>query len=118
MKQKLFNLLSSKKVERAYMVGVLVFMGLFMSFKHAYAYTPTLITHAKNFGSDATTWILILLPIASGAMIGYHAIMKALSDGEQSTIIEHNRKMKGVLKALAWGESGTALVSIIIHYFS
>lgn len=58
---------------------------------------PTIISGAFNLLNDALTWILYLIPAASGAAIGYHALMKQMSDGDPSVTAAHNRSIKNVL---------------------
>ncbi|GBF35413.1 hypothetical protein DCCM_4540 [Desulfocucumis palustris] len=51
-------------------------------------------------------------------MIGYHALMKQTSEGDQAEVASHNRAMVNVLKAGAIGTGAVGLVKTILAYFS
>ncbi|ABY93726.1 MULTISPECIES: hypothetical protein [Thermoanaerobacter] len=78
---------------------------------------PTLVTGAFKLLNDALTWILYLIPAASGAAIGYHALMKQMSDGDPSVTAAHNRAIRNVLIAGAIGMSAASLVKVVLAYF-
>jgi len=73
-----------------------------------------------NFGrllTDATTWIMFLIPTAGGVMIGYHALMKAMEEGDAHSAASHNKAIKNILVGGAIGMSATAIVRVILAYF-
>jgi len=78
---------------------------------------PTLVTGAFQLLNDALTWILYLIPAASGAAIAYHALMKQMGDGDPSVTASHNRSIKNVLVGGAIGMSAASLVKVILAYF-
>jgi len=78
---------------------------------------PTLVTGAVNLLNDALTWILYIIPAASGAAIGYHALMKQMGDGDPSVTAAHNRSIKNVLIGGAIGMSAASLVKVFLAYF-
>ena len=43
---------------------------------------PEFITNFSRLLTDATTWIMFLIPTAGGVMIGYHALMKEMEEGD------------------------------------
>lgn len=83
----------------------------------ALAANPQIITGTKNFFTDVGKWTLIITPVAGGTMIGYHALMKGLSEGDPGTIADRNRKMVNVLKAVAIAESAVGIVTAFVAYF-
>lgn len=83
----------------------------------ALAVEPGLVTGAKNLLNDATSWLLGLIPAGSAAAIGYHALMKQLSDGAPEAAAVHNRAMRNVLIGGAVGTSAVGLTKAILAYF-
>jgi hypothetical protein len=78
---------------------------------------PTIVTGAFNLLNDALTWIPYIIPAASGAAIGYHALMKQMGDGDPSVTAAHNRSIKNVLIGGAIGMSAASLVKVFLSYF-
>lgn len=78
---------------------------------------PQVVTGAQQLLQDVLSWLLILIPIAGGMMIGYHALMKTLSDGDPATVADRNKKIKQVLIGVVIGMSASGIVSAIITYF-
>lgn len=78
---------------------------------------PQVITGAQQLLQDISGWLLILIPLAGVMMVGYHSLMKTLSDGDPATIAEKNRKIKQTLIGVVIGMSAAGLVSAIITYF-
>lgn len=99
---------------------ILLFMmfSTFIFATPALAATPQVVTGAKALAQDALMWILILVPITAGAMIGWHAWMKSMADGEQGEMGERNKKMKNVLVAAIIAESAAGIVQVILSYFT
>lgn len=78
---------------------------------------PNVVSGAINLLNAASGWLLALVPLAGGVMVGYHAIMKAMSDGDYQAVEQHNRGMRNVIVAAAIGEAAMGLVKFIIPYF-
>ena len=78
---------------------------------------PEFVSGAINLLNDATTWLLGIIPAASGAAIGYHALMKQMSDGDPATAAAHNRAMRNVLIGGAIGESAVGITKAFLAYF-
>ncbi len=78
---------------------------------------PQVVTGAQQLLQDISGWLLILIPLAGVMMVGYHALMKTLCDGDPATIADKNRKIKQVLIGVVIGMSASGLVSAIITYF-
>lgn len=84
----------------------------------ANAETPNIVNGAKNLASDALTWVLILVPVTCALMVGYHAWMKSMADGDPGAIAERNRKIKNTLVGSVIAECASGLVSVLLAYFS
>lgn len=78
---------------------------------------PQVVTGAQQLLQDISGWLLILIPLAGVMMVGYHSLMKTLSDGDPATIAEKNRRIKQTLIGVVIGMSAAGLVSAIITYF-
>lgn len=89
---------------------------IFFAFVKAAFAQPQFVQGATNFLDDATTWLLGLIPSASGLAIGYHAIMKQFAEDPSAASI-HNRAMRNVLVAGAIGESAVAITKAFLAYF-
>jgi len=78
---------------------------------------PKIVTGTKNLFNDGLGWILILIPIATALMIGYHALLKLLSDADPGVVAEKNKKMKSTLVAGIIGESAMGIVTAVFKYY-
>ncbi|WP_338832853.1 hypothetical protein MHLNE_16030 [Moorella humiferrea] len=78
---------------------------------------PQIVTGAINLLNDVTSWLLGIIPAGSGAAIGYHALMKQMSDGDPATAAAHNRAMRNVLIGGAIGESAVGITKAFLSYF-
>lgn len=96
-------------------VGALLFLSLMMTGGPAWA-EPEVVTNTKRLLNDATTWILGLIPLAGGLMIGYQALMKQFTDDDMM-VAKHNRAMKNILIAGVIGMSAVGLVKAVLAYF-
>jgi hypothetical protein len=83
----------------------------------AFAQPPQFVQGATNFLNDATTWLMGLIPTASGLAIGYHALMKQLGDADPAAAAAHNRAMRNILIAGAIGESAVGITKAFLAYF-
>lgn len=116
MKEKLKAILNSKKVEN-FLWALMAFLMVGGFGESTLAADPKFVTGAKTLLSDVLKWVLILVPVAAAAMIGYHALMKTLSDGDPAVIAEKNKKMKNVLIGAIIAMSASGLVTAILAYF-
>lgn len=78
---------------------------------------PEVVSSAANLLQDALTWILFLIPVAAALMIGYHSLLKIMSDGEAGEIAERNKKMKQILIAAVIAFAAVGIVTAILAYF-
>lgn len=91
---------------------------IFFAFaRAAFADQPQFVQGAINLLNDATTWLMSLIPAASGAAIGYHALMKQLGDADPAAAAVHNRAMRNILIAGAIGESAVGITKAFLAYF-
>ncbi len=78
---------------------------------------PQFVLGARRLLQDVLTWILILIPVAGGAMVGYHSLLKILSDGDPAIVADKNKKIKNVLVGVVIGMSASGIVLAVIAYF-
>jgi len=78
---------------------------------------PTFVSGAVNLLNDVLTWILYIIPAASGAAIGYHALMKQMEDGDPAVTAAHNRSIRNILIGGAIGMSAASIVKVFLSYF-
>ena len=83
----------------------------------AYAETPVIVSGFQKLLGDVSTWLLALIPTASAAMVGYHALMKQMSDGDPSVASSSNKSIKRVLIGGAIGTSAAGLTKAFLTYF-
>ena len=50
-------------------------------------------------------------------MIGYHALMKEVEEGDAHSAAGHNKAIKNILVGGAIGMSATAIVRVVLAYF-
>lgn len=72
---------------------------------------------AVNYLSNWVTWLLAIIPVGAGAMVGYQALRKSLSDDE-GVISDANTKIKHTIIGSAIGVTLSGLVTIIKAFFT
>jgi len=80
--------------------------------------TPDFINDVLRLLQAILTWLLILIPAAAGAAIGYHALMKQMEEGDQGQSAQHTRAIKNILVAAAIGMSAAGIVTVILGFFT
>lgn len=80
--------------------------------------TPDFINNALLLLQAVLRWLLVLIPAAAGAAIGYHALMKQMEEGDQGAAAQHNKAIKNILVAGAIGVSAAGIVSAILAFFT
>lgn len=83
----------------------------------SHAATPNIVSGAQRLAQDALTWVLILVPVTAGTMVGYHAWMKSMADGEPGAVAERNKKIKQTLIGGVVAESAAGITQLILSYF-
>lgn len=89
----------------------------FAYIRAAFAQPPDFVQGALRLLTDATTWLLGLIPAASGAAIGYHALMKQLGDSDPAAAAAHNKAMRNILVGGAIGTSAVGITRAFLSYF-
>jgi hypothetical protein len=79
---------------------------------------PEIVTGAQRLFQDLLRWLLVLIPLAGGAMIAWHSVAKLLSDGDPGTVADCNRKIKQVIVGVIIGMSASGIVSAAMAYFT
>ena len=78
--------------------------------------TPELITGAQKLFNAATTWLLTLIPVAAGCVLGWHALQKALTD-DDAVIADKRKKMKNTLIYSAVAFTAVGTVRLFLSFF-
>ncbi len=115
VKEKMFNLL--RKGEKGFNTIICTLAFLTIMTTNAYAGQPKLVTGTVALCQSATTWLLAIIPVGAGAMLGYQALQKSLTD-DQAIIAEKNKFMKNVLIGAAIAESASGLVTVILSFYA
>lgn len=114
LKVRISNIL--KKCEKGYNTLVLTAMvGVAMS-TNVYAAQPKLVTGTVSLFQALTGWLLLIIPVGAGAVLGYQALQKSLTD-DQAVIAEKNKMMKNVIIGAAIAETASGLVTIILSFY-
>lgn len=113
-KEKFLKILS--KNEKVYNTLILSLMLALIVATNAYA-TPKLVTGTVNLFKAATTWLLLIIPVGAGAVLGYQALQKSLTD-DSAVIAEKNKMMKNVLIGAAIAETAAGLVTVVLSFYA
>jgi len=115
-KSKLFFSKALKKSEKAYHVLVLSTMTLMTMASPVYAGQPKVVSGTVALFSAATGWLLVIIPVGAGAVLGYTALQKSLTD-DHAVLAEKNKMMKNVLIGAAFAETAAGLVTTILAFY-
>lgn len=97
-------------------IGILTFITVLTFALPAYA-EPNIVSNTSKLLNDASKWVLGLIPVAAGLMIGYHSLCKMFAQDDPHVIAKHNHAMKNILIGSAIGLSAAGIVSIITSYY-
>jgi len=115
IKKRIYGILV--KCEKGYNTMVCItIVSLMLTVTTSAAGTPVLVTGTLSLFQAATTWLLLIIPVGGGLFLGYHALMKALTD-DQAVIADKNKLMKNVLIGLAIAETASGLVTVILSFY-
>lgn len=78
---------------------------------------PEFLSQLVNLLNTVLTWILVIIPISGGTMIGFHALMKQMSDGDAGEIASRDKKMKDILKTTVIAFIGAGVVKALAAFF-
>lgn len=65
--------------------------------------------------NDMSTWMIGLVPVGGGLMVGYHSLMKNTA-GDEHQAASHTRSIRNVLVGTALGTGASALISFLTGY--
>jgi len=78
---------------------------------------PPIVSGVMNLLQAAEGWLLALIPLGAGLMLGYHGLMKAMAGGDGMAVETHNKAMKNTIIAAAIAEAAMGTVAFILPYF-
>lgn len=105
------------KYEKAYMRTIYTLMITMVMSSQAYAAQPKLVSGTVSLFKAITSWLLILIPVGAGAVLGWHAFNKSMTE-DQSVVAEKNRMMKNVIIGAAIAETASGLITVILGFYS
>lgn len=94
---------------------VVVFL-LTVVFAFAAGDTPKIVSGTVDLFTAASGWLMLIIPIASSAVLGFFAWQKSVTD-DQAIISEKNRLMKNVLIGAIIAETSSSLVYTILKFY-
>lgn len=71
---------------------------------------------AISFLSDWITWLLIIIPVATGAVVTYLALKKSLSFNMDEKA-DYDRKIKQTIKGAIIGISISGIITVIKKFY-
>ena len=78
---------------------------------------PAIVTNSIRLITDATGWLMLLIPLVAALMVGFWSFQKSMSD-DQAQTADLNKKIKTTIISGAIGVSASGLVNFILGYFS
>lgn len=112
---KKIALIGLNKLEKVYNICLCTFALLLITTDYVFA-QPDIVKNTIKLLNDANTWLLAIIPLASGLYLGYQALQKSLSE-DQAMIADKNKKMKNVLIGAIIAESAMTLTKFILGYY-
>lgn len=105
-----------KKCEKAY-TSILTTLALLLTPVYTYAADqPKIISGTVKLASDATLWLLLIIPGGIGAFIGWQSLKKGMTE-EQGEIAHYNKNIKNAAIAGVIAVSADALIKLILSYY-
>ncbi|MGG3471572.1 hypothetical protein ABES02_29410 [Neobacillus pocheonensis] len=77
----------------------------------------TVFKGTKNLLSDVRFYILIIVPIAAAAAIGFQSIMKMIGEGDPSDVAFRNKRIKQIIKAAVIGQIPMTIIGAVMYYY-
>lgn len=116
-RSKLFFSKVLKKGEKAYRTFILTAIGFTTMATPVYASQPKLVSGTVALFQAATGWLLVIIPVGAGCVLGYTALQKSLTD-DHAIVAEKNKMMKNVLIGAAIAESAAGLVTAVLAFYA
>jgi hypothetical protein len=105
-----------KKYERLFQALVMAFMLLSIA---APAWADiTFLSDTTTLVQAIATWLLVIIPVAAGAMLAYYALMKMFNEGDPQVAMKANHAMKNVIIAAVIGEAASGIIAGITSYYA
>lgn len=105
---------NSEKFYYVFILSLILFSAL--SFPAFAAQPPKIVTGTVELFKTITTWLLLVIPVGAGAVLGFQALQKSLTD-DQAVIAEKNKMMKNVIIGAAIAETASGLVTLILSFY-
>lgn len=77
---------------------------------------PKIVTGTVSLLSTISNWLLLIIPVGVGAMLGIQALQKSMTD-DQAVIAEKNKLMKNTLIAGAIAMTADGLAALILNFY-
>jgi len=78
---------------------------------------PEFISNALELLRAVLGWLLILIPVAAGVAIAYHAFAKQMEEGDSHAAAQHSRAIRNILVAGAIGMSASVIATTVLNFF-
>lgn len=78
---------------------------------------PGIVSGTVNLLNAATSWLLGLIPVGCATMMGWHAFLKQLNEGDPAEAAVHNRAMRNILIGGIIGMSVTGIVKAVLSFY-
>jgi hypothetical protein len=108
--------MAMKNYERLFQVLVMTVMLLSIA-TPAWA-AITFLSDTTTLVQAIATWMLVIIPVAAGAMLAYYALMKMFNEGDPQVAMRANHAMKNVVVAAVIGESAAGIIAGITSYYA
>jgi len=79
---------------------------------------PAIVSGTLDLLEAATGWLLVLIPAGCATMLGWHAFVKQMNEGDPAQASIHNRAMKNILIGGAIGVSAISIVKAFLAFYS
>lgn len=79
---------------------------------------PGIVSGTLELLEAATSWLFVLIPSGCATMLGWHAFVKQMNEGDPAQAGIHNRAMKNILIGGAIGISAVSIVKAFLAFYS
>lgn len=104
------------KAEKGYYTFIMTIVATTTMTNIVHAGQPKLVSGTVALFAAISGWLLIIIPGGAGAILGWHAFQKTLTD-DQATIAEKNKLMKNVIIAAAVAETASGIITIVLNFY-
>ncbi len=114
-REKLFTIL--EKTEKVYKRIILSFIIMIFMTNNTFAAPPKIVTGTVDLFTEVSNWLLLIIPAGAGAVLGFHALQKSLTD-DDAVIADKNKKMKNTLISAVIAETAVGIVRVVLGFYS